>query len=265
MDRIPIGRLFKLVRELTGCTQPDISASANITYQSLQQFEKGQASLSKESLKMMAKALYINPEYIADGSVYPFKSDGRLIKMFMPDGLIFDNFKPLYSIFRLNKQLRMITLIAPFPELKKFTNIGLPLIYAIVLKDDHDNVFLFRRKKEKDIFNLSGDYPSPIVKLTKISQEYKCSLSIAQKELKRDVFEKIRDWTLLSIEDLKDLIDEEIKFMKLFEPTEAEVLQLELQRTMGIGCLSAYELMLIDEIRTKNIAIEKVSKILNQK
>ena len=112
---------------------------------------------------------------------------------------------------------------------------------------------------------MSGDYPSPIVKLTKISQEYKCSLSIAQKELKRDVFEKIRDWTLLSIEDLKDLIDEEIKFMKLFEPTEAEVLQLELQRTMGIGCLSAYELMLIDEIRTKNIAIEKVSKMLEEK
>lgn len=265
MDNLPVNKLFKLVRELTGSTQPEVSASAKIAYQSLQQFEKGQVSLSKETLTMMAKALCINPEYIDDDSVYPFKSEGRLIKMFMPDGFIFDNFQPLYSILRLNKQLRMITLVAPFPELKRFTNIGLPLIYAITLKDDHDNIFLFRRKKEKDIFNLSGDYPSPIVKMTKISQEYNCILSIAQKELPRDIFDKIRNWNMLSIEDIKDLIDEEIKFTKLFEPTEAEVLQLELQRTMGIESLSGYELMLINEIRMKDVAIEKVSKMLEEK
>ena len=186
MDKLSVNKLFKLVRELTGKTQPEVSASAKITYQSLQQFEKGQASLSKETLKMMAKALYINPEYIDDTSLYPFKSNGRLIKMFMPDGLIFDNLEPLYFLSKLNKQMRIITLIAPFPELKRFSNIGLPLIYAIALKDDHNNVFLFRRKKEKDIFNLSSDYPSPIVKLTKISQENKsvyihCSKRIIQR------------------------------------------------------------------------------------
>jgi hypothetical protein len=231
----------------------------------LQQFEKGQVSLSKETLKMMAKALYINPEYIDDTSLYPFKSNGRLIKMFMPDGLIFDNLEPLYFLSKLNKQMRIITLIAPFPELKRFRNIGLPLIYAIALKDDHKNVFLFRRKNKKNIFNLSADYPSPIVKLTKISQEYKCVLSIAQKELSRDVFDKIRDWNLLSIEDIKGLIDEEINFTKLFEPTESEIFQLELQRNIEVENLSSYELMLINEIRTKDIAIEKVSKMLKEK
>ena len=144
-------------------------------------------------------------------------------------------------------------------------NIGLPLIYAIILKDDHENVFLFRRKNKKNIFNLSADYPSPIVKLTKISQEYKCVLSIAQKELSRDVFDKIRDWNLLSIEDIKGLIDEEINFTKLFEPTESEIFQLELQRNIEVENLSSYELMLINEIRTKDIAIEKVSKMLKEK
>ena len=265
MNNLSVGKLFKLVRELTGKTQPEVSASAKITYQSLQQFEKAQASLSKETLKMMAKALYINPEYIDDTSLYPFKSNGRLIKMFMPDGLIFDNLEPLYLLSKLNKQLRMITLIAPFPELKRFSNIGLPLIYAILLKDDHNNVFLFRRKKEKDIFNLSADYPSPIVKLTKISQENKSVISFAQKELSRDVFDKIREWNSLSIADIKYLIDEETTFTKLFEPTEAEIFQLELQRTMGIESLSRYELMFINEIRTKDIAIEKVSKMLKEK
>jgi len=265
VDNLSVNKLFKLVRELTGSTQPEVSASAKITYQSLQQFEKGQASLSKETLKMMAKALYINPKYIDDTSLYPFKSNGCLIKMFMPDGLIFDNLEPLYLLSKLNKQLRIITLIAPFPELKRFMNIGLPLIYAIILKDDHENVFLFRRKNKKNIFNLSADYPSPIVKLTKISQEYKCVLSIAQKELSRDVFDKIRDWNLLSIEDIKGLIDEEINFTKLFEPTESEILQLELQRNIEVENLSSYELMLINEIRTKDIAIEKVSKMLKEK
>jgi hypothetical protein len=51
----------------------------------------------------------------------------------------------------------------------------------------------------------------------------------------------------------------------LFEPTEAEIFQLELQRTMGIESLSRYELMFINEIRTKDIAIEKVSKMLKEK
>ena len=161
MDKLSVNKLFKLVRELTGKTQPEVSASAKITYQSLQQFEKGQASLSKETLKMMARALYINPEYIDDTSLYPFKSNGRLIKMFMPDGLIFDNLEPLYFLSKLNKQLRMITLIAPFPELKRFRNIGLPLIYAIALKDDHKNVFLFRRKKKKTYSTCQLIIPAP--------------------------------------------------------------------------------------------------------
>ena len=265
MDNLSVGKLFKLVRELIGKTQPEVSASAKIAYQSLQQFEKGQASLSKETLKMMARALYINPDYIDDTSLYPFKSNGHLIKMFMPDGLIFDNLEPLYFLSKLNKQMRIITLIAPFPELKRFRNIGLPLIYAIALKDDHKNVFLFRRKNKKGIFNLSADYPSPIVKLTKISQENKSAISIAQKELSRNAFDKICDWNLLSLKDIKDLIDEEIKFTKLFEPTEAEIVQLELQRNIGVENLSSYELMLINEIRTKDIAIEKVSKMLKEK
>ena len=101
--------------------------------------------------------------------------------------------------------------------------------------------------------------------MTKICQENKSAISIAQKELSRDAFDKIRDWNLLSLKDIKDLIDEEIKFTKLFEPTEAEIFQLELQRTMGIESLSRYELMLINEIRTKDIAIEKVSKMLEEK
>ena len=90
-------------------------------------------------------------------------------------------------------------------------------------------------------------------------------LSIAQKELSRDVFDKIRDWNLLSIEDIKGLIDEEINFTKLFEPTESEIFQLELQRNIEVENLSSYELMLINEIRTKDIAIEKVSKMLKEK
>jgi hypothetical protein len=51
----------------------------------------------------------------------------------------------------------------------------------------------------------------------------------------------------------------------LFEPTESEIIQLELQRNIGVENLSSYELMLINEIRTKDIAIEKVSKMLKEK
>jgi len=81
--------------------------------------------------------------------------------MFMPDGLIFDNLEPLYLLSKLNKQLRMITLIAPFPELKRFSNIGLPLIYAILIKDDHNNIFLFRRKKKKTSLICQLIIPAP--------------------------------------------------------------------------------------------------------
>jgi hypothetical protein len=49
------------------------------------------------------------------------------------------------------------------------------------------------------------------------------------------------------------------------EPTETEIVQLELQRNIGVENLSSYELMLINEIRTKDVAIEKVSKMLKEK
>jgi len=42
MDKLAVNKLFKLVRELTGKTQPEVSAGAKSLINQLQQFEKGQ-------------------------------------------------------------------------------------------------------------------------------------------------------------------------------------------------------------------------------
>jgi transcriptional regulator with XRE-family HTH domain len=267
MKDLKINEFYKYARDLKGDSLASVASRAGISYQSLQKYEKGESTLSRETLRRIAAILSINMEYVEGRSNYPFSSENALIKMFVQEKLLFESFEPLYWIAGLNKRIKILTLIAPNSEGLK-THIGLPLIYALSFADSYNNIFILRRKKERDIINWAGEFPNPIVKLTKISQVNNSILSIAQAELKVKTYEKIKNWNSLSRADIEpyfkkaNLIEEANSVEIDLSFTTEEKNQRDIQRSIGIEALSELDFMIIKAMRDNKVSHADILKYI---
>lgn len=260
MKNLTLNELFKFVRELTGQTQVDVSSAAGITHQSLLKFEKGQASLKKETLKGMAVALSINSEYIDGKSSYPFNNRTGLIKMFATEGGIFQSLlEPLYFVAEFNHRIDLIFLIAPNDiENKLFRKLGLLWIFALAFTDGHGNIFLLRGKKEKHLINLAVGIPSLIFKIL----ESNCLFAIAQHKADKYLFDKIRAWNDVSREDIEPLFHE-VNFNEVNkEISDDEGEQLKVQREKTMKPLSELDLVIIQSMRAEKLSHDEVLKFI---
>lgn len=264
MHNLALNELFKFVRESMGRTQVEVSSSAGIAQPSLQKYEKGQASLSKEALLKMGATICLDPEYISGRSQYPFKSGG-LIKMFAQQGGIFKSLlDPLYLVADFSSKIDLICLVAPAEMLSKiYRKIGLPWIFALAFRDDRDNIFLIRGKKEKDLINLAVSFPALIFYILKS----KCVFSIAQKEVTKRLFDRIRNWDAVSRKDIAALFTEEdMDFKEVNKDlTYDEARQLIAQRNILRNTLSELDLIVIKAMREERVGHEAVLKFINSR
>jgi transcriptional regulator with XRE-family HTH domain len=249
MKNTTINELFKIIRKFTGRTQVELTSTAGISYQSLQKFEKGQISISKDILKKMAEVIYISPDFIDGKSSYPFNRPTDLITMIAPEGGIFEPLlAPLYFVAEFNNRIDLIFLIAPKDiENKLFRKLGLLWIFALAFRDSHGNIFFLKGRKEKDLINLAVGIPSLIFKIL----ESNCLFSIAQLKTDKDLFEKIRtDWNDVSRGDIEPLFHE-VNFNEVNkELSDDEGEQLKIQREKAMKPLSELDLVIIQSMRT---------------
>jgi DNA-binding XRE family transcriptional regulator len=254
--------LFKFVRESMGRTQGEVASAAEITQQSLHIFEKGQASLAKETLKKMAVPLSINPEYIDEKSPYPFANPAGLIKMFATEGSVSKSvLEPLYFVSGFDKRLDLIFLVSPDNiENKLFRKLGLLWIFSIAFRDGHDNIFLLRGKK--DLINLEVGFPPLVFKIL----ESKCLFSIAQHKADKGLFDKIKEkWSDVSRQDIEPLFHE-VNFEEVNkEWTDDEKIQLTSQRGLLMDTLSDLDLIIIKSMRDARVSHDEILKFIKSK
>ncbi|HYA14872.1 MAG TPA: helix-turn-helix transcriptional regulator [Syntrophales bacterium] len=248
-----------------GRTQVEVSSAAGIAQPSLQKYEKGQASLSKEVLIKMGETICLDPEYISGRAQYPFKSSSGLIKMFAQEGEIFKSLlDPLYLVADFSSKIDLICLVAPAEMLSKiYRKISLPWIFALAFKDDRDNIFLIRGKKERDLINLAVSFPALIFNILKS----KCVFSIAQKEVTKKLFDKIRNWGAVSRKDIAALFAEkDVDFKEVNKDlTYSEARQLIAQRNILRDTLSELDLVVIKAMREEKVSHEAVLKFINSR
>jgi transcriptional regulator with XRE-family HTH domain len=264
MHNLRLNELFKFVRESIGRTQVEVSSAAGITQPSLQKYEKGQASLSKEVLIKMAESICLDPEYISGKSQYPFKSNG-LIKMFAQEGGVSKSLlDPLYFVADFSSKIDLICLVAPADLLNKlYKRLGLPWIFALAFRNDRDSIFLLRGKKEKELVNLAVSFPALIFNILKS----KCVFSIAQKEVAKGLFDKIRKWDTVSRKDIGTLFTEkDIDFKEVNKDlTYNEARQLIAQRNILRDTLSELDLIVIKAMREERVSHEELLKFINSR
>jgi transcriptional regulator with XRE-family HTH domain len=153
--------LFRLARVLQAIKQRDIARKVDITHSALSSYEAGRYTLSRATLRRIAPLLNINPDFLDDQSVNPFKSKD-LIKMFFNEQMFaYIIIEPLNVLIAVNKQLKFISMISNIDLFSKAVgNLSLfqKPIYAIAVKDQDDNVFLLRRKSKAAYIKIDGAF-----------------------------------------------------------------------------------------------------------
>ena len=201
-DNLPM--IIKLMREGLGLNQDYLAKQIGVDNSSLSKYESGSPQIARASFLKVANLLYLNSAYIENGKGYPFKSDGRLIRLLIK-GFVLSDPTIFFVLIYYARHLEFVSLIPSFgssDKVKRGHSVkGYP--YAIAARDQN-NYFLLRMR----FANI------PVVK------EYKGSLSSAmqffvsqfKKEKNvtfRDVYigepfyESLRRWDILTVDDVK--------------------------------------------------------------
>ena len=274
-----ISGIFKKARKLQDIRQQEIIEKIKpeiLTQAALSSFEANKSTISARKLKKIAQELNLNPEFVDDVSLNPFYNKNSVIKMFVKEEVFLEKLEPIHFVAGFNKRLSLIFLVAPYPELKKFKNLGLPLIYAIAFMDDMNNVFLVRRKKATEIINLAGDWPNSVVKILKDTEAYQSEITIAQKQIERPLFEKIRDWEAISKKEIasffkaKDIKFTEVAMSKEKDENgklvldESEEKAVRFLRSLGMKAPTELDIIVLKALREAKMPHEHVLEFIKK-
>jgi len=229
-NRLP--DFIRFVRELRGFSQRALARKLGITQGSLSQYENCQSTLSRQTLLKIAKLLHINPAYLSDASANPFKSS-KVIKMYFPEYVLAGmDYSPLEYLLEINTSLEVFFLLATSSS-KKFdqmiaNTIFADFIQAVLVRDQDNNLFLFRRKRK-------GAYLVGIQRvqanLRVIAIEKGIELEIGSVRIPRELSKKISDLSV-EREDLEKVL---LKLKNQVEPSIDEEMMEEFIKQVKKG------------------------------
>ena len=194
-----LNQLFMLIRELQDKKQTLLAGELGLKSASaISKYELEKTKLSEETLRKLAELLQMNPEYVSGSSGNPFLSSD-LIKMYLPEKDFGTKvlFTPILVVAEANQRLEIITLLpARKFECMETIETGTllePGPYAIAVKDQDNNIFLFRRKSPSAYIVADR---SLMAYLEEVSNHGDKDIRHRTRKLSRDLFEKIRDWRI---------------------------------------------------------------------
>jgi len=231
-------QLFKIARELQGIKQTELANFVGIKQQSIVPFEKGKASLSHHTLCKMASFININEAFLNGDSSNPFESD-KLIKMRLSDRLLGGiDYTIIYFLCERDEKLDFVLLVAPlkiYKTLLSRTVLENP-VFAIAMKDNDDNYFIFKRKSNDPLF---GERELQI-ETKEIAEKHNHEIYFRMQKIDEKLTEKIKKWSV-----------EKEDITAFFSPTE-NTTNTEIEREI------------IKKIREKTDGYSKVLKYLEK-
>ena len=205
-----LSELFRSAREAKGLKQAEIASACGISRPAIARFEKGTLRLNDEILIKMAPLLDINPEFLNGHTKNPFKSQNNELIKYVVDKYHVHTDLLLASIVSEAKLYSFYSLYPPLTILERIRHLNLvdDPIYALVIRDDSDNIFLFRCKSNKDFMSWDDRFISVIKEITWMTDKE----GFFRKWLiSKDLYEKIRDWDEIKKEDFDFLFRKEDK------------------------------------------------------
>lgn len=197
--------LCRKAREAKGIKQADIALQAGLSRPALARFETDSLMLSEDKLFAVAKLLDINPDYFSGITRNAFKNqNGELIRFFVDKNHVKTDLLITLAIAG-SEIIDMYALSPPLTVLERIRKLNLagnPL-YAIVMKDDHDNVFLFRCKSNRDFMGNDNSVTARFMELANMTGKRGY---LESQIITKNLYEKIREWDNVTKADFDYLL-----------------------------------------------------------
>lgn len=202
-----IAELFRRAREAKGLKQSDIADQCGISRSALARFETGSLRLAEETLLLIAPLLDIDPEFLRGNATIPFKSPtGSLIK-FVVDKYHVNTDMLLATVLARCDVLEIYYLTPPLTIVDRIRhlNVAANPTYALLMRDEAGNVYLFRCKSPKDFLAWDDSISSWQSEQRRMSGK---SGHFEQLIISKELFEKIRDWQDIDKADFDSLFSQ---------------------------------------------------------
>ena len=202
-----IAELFRRAREAKGLKQSDIADQCGISRSALARFETGSLRLAEETLLLIAPLLDIDPEFLRGNATIPFKSPtGSLIK-FVVDKYHVNTDMLLATVLARCDVLEIYYLTPPLTIVDRIRhlNVASNPTYALLMKDEAGNAYLFRCKSSKDFLAWDESISSWQSEQRRLSGK---SGHFEQLIISKELFEKIRDWQGIDKADFDSLFSQ---------------------------------------------------------
>lgn len=202
-----IAELFRRAREAKGLKQSEIADQCGISRSALARFETGSLRLAEETLLLIAPLLDIDPEFLRGNATIPFKSPtGSLIK-FVVDKYHVNTDMLLATILARCDVLEIYYLTPPLTIVDRIRhlNVAANPTYALLMRDEAGNVYLFRCKFSKDFLAWDDSISSWQSEQRRLSGK---SGHFEQLIISKELFEKIRDWQDVDKADFDSLFSQ---------------------------------------------------------
>ena len=211
-DSLPV--LIRTVRSSQKISQAALAASIGKKQASVAQYETFKAKLSSETLRKAAAFLNMSPAYIETLEGNPFQAKvvnkkQELIRLLMPETATGEADYDFLRFVLEKSGDALVVLLKAEDERDAGWTAG---CCAILLRDGRGNFFLLRRK------DPDAAFPEMLVKnmagaVSKASGGY---FEVRVISLEKDLLEKIRSWSQMSINDIQPLL-EKTKFSRHIE------------------------------------------------
>ena len=205
-----VAELFRKAREAKGLKQSEIADQCGISRSALARFETGSLRLAEETLLQIAPLLDIDPEFLRGNATIPFKSQSGLLIKFVVDKYHVNTDMLLATILARCDVLEIYYLTPPLTIVDRIRhlNVASNPTYALLMKDEAGNVYLFRCKSPKDFLawdDSISSWHSEQRKLTGKSGHFE------QLIISKELFEKIRDWQDIDKTDFDSLFNQKVE------------------------------------------------------
>jgi len=248
-SKLELSALFSALRMSKGLTQGNVADVVGIKRSAIAQFETGRASLSNDTLRQIAPILNLNPEYVIHRDIYPFVSQpDEVIKLFLPENRL-TGALDYFLIYLLagavgNHELQFLSLSPNIIAAR----IAWPFdrtVYALAVRDAHNNIFLFRRRIGNLLWgSITGERDLQL-RVTELARHTGTHLFFALIDIDRQIYETIHQWRDISRNDLVPLFPNPEERVELI-PTIDEIMLLELLRERGMTARDAADILLRD-------------------
>lgn len=206
--------LFRSTRVAKGLKQSALAELGGISCSALARFEGGKLRLSEETLQRIAPYLDINPKYLEGNSASPFMShNNELIKFFI-DKYHLHSDPIMATIFATSENLEYYSLSPHLSILERirYLNIADNPTYAMVIKDEFGNTFLFRCKSSKDFMTWDDRRTSLDAHFLSITNKKGQFIKLI---ISKELYDKIVKWDNVSLEDLQIIFQTKKQSLKL--------------------------------------------------